>query len=135
MSQEQIYERLAKFLDNLPGGFPRTESGVEIRILKRLFTEDEAALMFSLRPMPEPVERIAKRANIPPSELADRLDEMSRKGLIYRADLPEGNRYMAVQYVVGIWEYHVNDLDEDLIRDMNEYIPSLIATAFKNKTH
>ena len=135
MSQEDIYERLANYLDNLPGGFPRTESGVEIRILKRLFTEDEAVLTCSLRMMPEPVERIAKRVNLPTTELADRLYEMSRKGLIYRADLPEGPRYMAVQYVVGIWEYHVNDLDEDLIRDMNEYIPSLIDTTSKLKTH
>jgi len=135
MTQEDIYERLAKFLDNLPGGFPRTESGVEIRILKRLFTEDEAVLIFSLRPMPEPVERIAKRAKLPPSEIADRLHEMSRKGLIYRADLPEGPRYMAMQYVIGIWEFHVNDLDEALIRDMNEYIPSLIDMASTLKTH
>jgi hypothetical protein len=33
-----IYEKLAEHLDNLPGGFPRTPSGVEIRILRRLFT-------------------------------------------------------------------------------------------------
>lgn len=29
----EIYEKLAKYLDNLPAGFPRTESGVEMRIL------------------------------------------------------------------------------------------------------
>lgn len=130
-----IYERLADHLDNLPGGFPRTESGVEIRILKRLFTEEEASLALSLLMMPEPVERIAKRANLPPDELAEKLYAMSRKGLIYRADLPEGMRYMAMQYVVGIWEYHVNDLDEGLIRDMNEYIPYLMDALASLKTH
>ena len=36
--EEEIYKKLAKHLDNLPGGFPPTESGVELRILKRLFT-------------------------------------------------------------------------------------------------
>ncbi len=66
--------------------------------------------------MPEPVERIAKRVSLPAEELAEQLYQMSRKGLIFRADVPEGPRYMAAQYVVGIWEYHVNDLDEDLIR-------------------
>ncbi len=44
---QDAYERLALHLDSLPGGFPRTESGVEMRILKRLFTEDEAALACS----------------------------------------------------------------------------------------
>jgi electron transport complex protein RnfB len=34
-------------------------------------------------------------------------------------------KYMAAQFVVGIWEYQVNDLDPDLIQDVNEYIPFL----------
>ncbi|MGZ6231184.1 MAG: 4Fe-4S ferredoxin, partial [Syntrophales bacterium] len=58
---KDIYESLAVHLDGLPGGFPHTESGVEMRILKRLFTKDEASLACHLRVMPEPVERIAKR--------------------------------------------------------------------------
>ncbi|HYA14320.1 MAG TPA: 4Fe-4S binding protein [Syntrophales bacterium] len=132
---QDIYERLAAHLDNLPGGFPRTESGVELRILKRLFTEEEAALVLYLRMKPEPLERIARRASLPPEELADKLYQMSRKGLIFRADTPDGPRYMTIQYVVGIWEYHVNDLDEDLIRDMNEYIPHLVYASYKLKTH
>jgi electron transport complex protein RnfB len=33
---------------------------------------------------------------------------------------------MAAQFVIGIWEYHLNDLDEDLIRDVNEYLPFLM---------
>ncbi len=68
MTQNDVYELLATHLDNLPGGFPRTESGVEMRILKRLFTEGEAALAPHLRMRPEPVERIAKRANLPPDD-------------------------------------------------------------------
>jgi len=37
-----IYERLAMHLDDLPAGFPRTEGGVEMRILRRLFTPEDA---------------------------------------------------------------------------------------------
>ena len=37
-----VYEKLAQHLDNLPPGYPRTESGVEMRILRRLFTPKEA---------------------------------------------------------------------------------------------
>ena len=39
-----IYTRLREHLDELPGGFPATETGVEIRILKRLFSPPEAEL-------------------------------------------------------------------------------------------
>lgn len=50
---EKIYEKLAKHLDNLPGGFPPTKSGVELRILRRLFTPEEAKLALRLIPLPE----------------------------------------------------------------------------------
>jgi len=32
---------------------------------------------------------------------------------------------MAANFIMGIWEYHVNSLDERLIRDVNEYIPQI----------
>lgn len=131
---QDVYERLAAFLDSLPAGFPRTESGVEIRILKRLFTKEEAALACHLAMWSEPVEAIAQRVNKPVNELADTLYEMSRKGLIIRSDRSEGPRYKAAQYVIGIWEYHVNSLDEELIKDMNEYIPFLFDAMNRIKT-
>jgi Pyruvate/2-oxoacid:ferredoxin oxidoreductase delta subunit len=34
--------------------------------------------------------------------------------------------YSAAQFVIGIWEYHLNSLDEGLIRDVNEYMPTLM---------
>jgi len=37
MKEKDPYKRLAAHLDDLPGGFPPTESGVEQRILRRLF--------------------------------------------------------------------------------------------------
>ena len=36
-----IYHELADHLDALPGGFPRTADGVELRILERLFSVTE----------------------------------------------------------------------------------------------
>ncbi len=125
---EAIYERLAKHLDNLPGGFPRSESGVEMRILRRMFTEEEADLAARLTMRPEPAKKVADRLERDPEEVAKLLDVMSRKGLIFRLDKGKTPLYMASQYVVGIWEYHVNDLDPELIKDMNEYLPTLIDT-------
>jgi Na+-translocating ferredoxin:NAD+ oxidoreductase subunit B len=59
-----IYRELQKHLDKMPVGFPATESGVEIRILKHLFTSEEAKISLSLSAIPEPLERIYRqRAN------------------------------------------------------------------------
>jgi len=130
--EQQVYKRLAEHLDNLPGGFPSTESGVEMRILRRLFTPEEAKLALYLTLLPEEPRVVARRAGLPRDETAKRLEEMAKRGLILREERERGPmRYMAAQYLVGIWEYHVNDLDKELIQDMNEYLPVLSEQAWK----
>jgi electron transport complex protein RnfB len=132
---KDIYQKLARHLDNLPGGFPSTDSGVELRILRRLFSPQEAELALHLTLIPEEPRVIAHRAKLSTEEAANLLEEMATKGLIFRIqwrDRPP--RYMAAQYVIGIWEYHVNDLDPELIRDMNEYIPTFFDTETWRKT-
>lgn len=123
---DDIYRRLALYLDSLPGGFPSTESGVEIRILQRLFSPMEADLAMHLTLIPEESKVIAARAGVTVDEAEKRLEQMALKGLLFRIELKRRPPlYMSAQYVIGIWEYHLNDLDPQLIRDMNEYIPTL----------
>lgn len=122
---EDVYGRLARHLDNLPGGYPTTESGVELRILRRLFTEEEAALAVNLTMITEPAEVIAERVDGEVEQVAAQLEAMSKKGLIFRRQKGGVPHYSASQFVVGIWEYQVNNLDLELIHDVNEYLPDL----------
>jgi len=129
---EKIYQKLAKHLDNLPGGFPPSNTGVEFRILKRLFTPEEAEFALYLTLIPEESRVVARRANVSTREASQRLETMAQKGLIYRIDSDGGQpMYMASQYAIGIWEFHVNDLDEGLAKDMGEYMPLLFKEAWK----
>ena len=41
---DEVYEGLADALDRLPNGFPRTPSGVEIPMLKKMYRPEEAWL-------------------------------------------------------------------------------------------
>ena len=119
-----VYEKLSQHLDNLPAGFPRTESGVEMRILRRLFTPEEAELAMHLSLIEEDARVIARRAGLPYEETARRLAEMEKKGLIYalhKEGMP--TRYQALGYVVGIYEFQVNRMDPELVKDFNEYNP------------
>jgi electron transport complex protein RnfB len=70
----EVYERLAQFLDELPAGFPKSESGVEMRILRRLFSPEEAELAMHLTLLTEEARVIARRAGIPVDEAARRLE-------------------------------------------------------------
>lgn len=121
----RVYEKLAKHLDDLPGGFPETDSGLEYKILKRLFTPEEAETATLLTMAPEKVESIAGRTGRDANELAEELERMAKKGLVFRINKNGEKSYSAAQFVVGIWEYHLNDLDEDLVRDVNEYLPHI----------
>ena len=95
---QNVYEQLATHLDALPAGFARTNSGVELRILRRLFTPQEAELALHLTIIPEEARIIARRAGITVAEAANRLDEMDRKGLIMRTQQSDDPpRYLALQ--------------------------------------
>ena len=84
--EEQTYRNLQKHLDQLPIGFPSTKSGVEIRILKHLFTPEEAELATQLSMIPEPLasiyERIKVNKPMPIGELEQILGRMAKKGAI-----------------------------------------------------
>jgi len=130
--ETDVYIRLAKFLDDLPAGFPKTDDGTELRLLKQLFTPQEAELALHLTLIPENAKVIARRVHQDVAATKSMLDDMSRKGLIYSIEhTGKPTTYMANQMVIGIWEYHVTQLNADLIRDMNAYIPSLVKEAWK----
>ena len=117
------YHKLAQHLDKLPGGFPPSDSGVELRLLKRLFRPEEAELAVHLTLDREEARVIAGRAELDIDEVEQRLRRMARKGLIFSIE-PEGGPalYQAVPWVIGIYEFQVNNLDESFVQDVNEYL-------------
>ena len=129
-----IYKKLALHLNKTPGGYPETESGVELRILKQLFTEEEAELATSLHMIPEQVKDIAERLGRDEDKLEKLLKTMLKKGLVLYASRNGIETYMQAQFVIGIWEYQVNLLTKELIKDFNEYVPYLTDEMYKHKT-
>ena len=132
--EADLYERLAEHMDRQPAGYPRTESGVELRILRRLFTPEQAELALHLTLIAEEARVIARRARIPADEAARRLEEMDQAGLIFsvvRRDKPP--LYQAQQFVVGFWEGQVDRLTPELVRDFEEYLPSIVDHDFWKK--
>jgi Na+-translocating ferredoxin:NAD+ oxidoreductase subunit B len=124
---KDLYERLAHFLDDLPAGYPRTESGVELKILRMLFTPEEAELFMHLSLIGEEARVVAHRANQPVEVVSQRLAEMEKKGLVYASQKPgKSPEYMAQQFVVGFYEGQVNRLNRELVEAIEEYLPSFV---------
>lgn len=59
------YERLANIMGENPGGFPRTESGVEMELLRMAFSPEEALVAGNMTRTPETAAEIAKRVGLP----------------------------------------------------------------------
>lgn len=108
------YSALREFLDRFPLGFPATDTGIEIEILKRLFTVEEARAAVFLTPFPEPVPAVAGRAGMEPGPLGELLEAMSFRGLVFRSVREGVTLYNAVPFMIGIYEYSVGRLDPGL---------------------
>ena len=116
-----VYEKLRKHLDSMPAGFPKSESGVEIRLLKKLFTEEEAEMACRMSLRPETAEQVAKRLGRDPQEIADFLYGMSKKGLLMRYKAGGKTFYMSAMFIVGIFEYQVGSLDKEFVDLVHQY--------------
>lgn len=120
-----IYQQLAKYLDNLPAGYPPTTSGVEIQILQKLFSREEAALALHLTLLNELPGVIARRAGQPQFRVSELLAEMAHKGIISSNRAKEGKTTYAIsQFVVGFYEDQVNRLDKEMAELFEAYAPT-----------
>ena len=63
--------------DTLVGGFASTDSGVEIRILRRLFTPQEVELAMQVKMKIETSATIAERAGVEEKEIAPEMKRLA----------------------------------------------------------
>ncbi|MBN2025825.1 MAG: 4Fe-4S binding protein [Actinobacteria bacterium] len=128
--QDAEYIELREFLDRLPGGFPATESGVELKILRKMFTPEEARLTVQLRMFPEPASVIAKRWGTSEAQAADKLAGMAVRGCITSVPSSKEVYYQASQFFMGVYEFHRDSLDRELSELMLDYEDNMHDMAF-----
>ncbi len=126
---EDVFRKLQKHLDKMPIGYPTTESGVEIRVLKHLFTPKEAQLALKLNFQVEPLIRIHEKVKSDGTSidgLEKMLDDIYFKGLINRWKQKVGDgeikHYSNAFLVVGMFEYQLGKLTKEFVEDFHEYL-------------
>jgi ferredoxin len=127
-NDEDVYQELRKHLDKAPIGYPATDSGVEIRLLKFFFSPEEAKIALKMKPNPEPLKKIhrrLKKTGITIEQLEQKLDEMYIKGSISSAKIEQDDKivkyYLLVPLAVGMYEYQLKRLTPQFIRDVEQY--------------
>ena len=119
---DDIYEQLADALNRLPNGFPRTPSNVEIPLLKKIFSPQEASLASQLRGSMEPIDVIAKRIELPLKEGEKRLIKMVKRGLVWCTKQEGKLRFRLAPFIVGIYEAQLENMDHEFAHLLEEYM-------------
>jgi Fe-S-cluster-containing hydrogenase component 2 len=118
---------LAEHLDAMPQDFPRTESGIEIKLLKKVFTEEEAEVASQMKLVPETPEQVAERLGRDANEMAALLERMTSKGQLMGMG-PEGSRmYSAFPFLVGIHEFQLARIDKEYVELFEQYFEEELA--------
>ncbi|MCD6162513.1 MAG: 4Fe-4S binding protein [candidate division Zixibacteria bacterium] len=119
---DNAYNDLADALDRLPNGFPRTKSGVEIQILKKIFTPEEASIACQLTGEMELVDNIAERIGLLPKEARSKLLRMAKRGLVW-PNKHDGKMYFRLApFIVGIFEEHLENMDHEFAHLFDMYM-------------
>jgi ferredoxin len=117
-----IYVQLADSLDKLPNGFPRTESGIELEILKRVFTPEEARIASHLGKEMESYVDVSTRVGLGPERAKEMLSEMAKKDLLWDAEIRGTSHYRLAPWVVGIYEAQLEMMDHEFAHLVEEYL-------------
>lgn len=121
---EKVYRKLQRHLNRQAVGFPATRSGVEIKLLKHIFSPKDAGIATYLRYRPEPLDTIFERVKHmfkAPEELAAALDRIHQNGGIH-SHMHDGRRmYCNIPLVIGMYEAQTNRMTPEFVEDYNQY--------------
>jgi Na+-translocating ferredoxin:NAD+ oxidoreductase subunit B len=121
---DDIFEKLREKIDQYGLGFSATATGVEIKLLKRLFSEEDARLWMHLTDTLETPDVIAKRANQDLGQVAAGLQRLKEKGLTFIKRKGEKVYYAALPFAHGLYEHQLNKMDKELAQLFYDYFNS-----------
>jgi electron transport complex protein RnfB len=130
---DDAYHKLAKVLDTLPNGFPATESGVEIQLLKKIFSPDEADLFCDMRLSFETAEQLAERTGRPLEGLEEKLIAMKDHGEIFGINMGGTWIFKMVPWAFGIYEFQLPRIDREFAELNEQFHPSFGKQFFNEK--
>jgi len=123
-TNEKVYIDLQRHLDRQAIGFPATKSGVELRILKHIFSPREAEIAACLSYKLEPVETLFERARHlveSTRTLSEILHGIEKKGGIELTIKNGKSFYRNVPLVVGMYEFQLDHLTQGFLKDFDDY--------------
>ena len=111
VNAEREYRLLQRHLDKTLTGAP--ESAAFTKILKLMFTPEEAEFVRNIPGRPTSLAVLSLRLGIPQDELGEKLSDMARRGLMLDIE-SKGERFFALPpVVIGLFEYTFMRMDDE----------------------
>ena len=130
---DKTYKRLRRHLNKMPVGFPSTFSGVELRILKTMFSVDDALLALNLdykfKTIDE-IHTIQKDTGLSADELHNRLSGMGKSGAILVKEKNGTKLFALVPLIVGMYELQTDTLKTGYYLNIREYVSKIFAIEY-----
>jgi electron transport complex protein RnfB len=120
--EQTAYRNLARALDRLPNGFPRTPSGVELHLLRKILSPAEAELASHLTGRMETAPSIAKRAGLSAHEAGRDLIALARRGFVWSGKAGDEVGFRLAPFIVGFYEAQLGAMDEEFARLFERYM-------------
>lgn len=123
---EDAYRTLQEHLDRMPVGYPATESGVEIELLKAVFTPEQALIATHLDYKHKSVSQILETAHgeVPSAtDVTELLDDMVARGGITRREREGELQYALLPLVLwGMFEHQLKMLTPAYLGNLGQYM-------------
>lgn len=119
-----IYSQLREKIDQYSIGMSSSHSGMEIKILKDLFTETEALVYLAMSNKLESARMIAGRLEMETENVAAVLEEMTKKGLTFPKTMEDIKYYAAAPFMHGFYEHQAyqGNRNKELVQMMEDYV-------------
>ena len=126
-SDSDIYRLLQQHLDKQAVGFPSVKSGADIRLLKRLFSPDEAKLALHLTYKYEPTATVIGRAasEFSAEQAKTLLESMLQKGAIGWKEKNGTDHWCVLPLVIGMYECQDGNPSPEFLADASAYMKTL----------
>lgn len=118
-----VYEKLRTRLSEMTVGFPTTENGSEILLLKHLFSKEEANTYLAMKDGYQYPSEVATILGEDEVTVSARMLLMSQKGLIFRVRGKHGepNKYRVLPWLIGISDIQVDRMSKQYLKDSEDF--------------
>lgn len=121
MNQEKqdVFERLAEKMNKIQFGFPSATDGLHLKLLRWIYTPEEAEIAVNISPKGETVEVIALRLGKSVAEMAAILDKMRIQAKLFHVRIGPKDYYGLQPWAGGLWEaqFERDDLTPEQLKE------------------